>query len=100
MSRHHCTVNLLSGYALDSSSWPVKAESACKNCQGCDSSVGDQGIAGDGIAVRTAEAGQRVTLTWACPGCGQTVVEDTTPLGAMIDAQALDQDRLCWRCRK
>jgi hypothetical protein len=100
LSRHHCTVNLLKGYALDSGEWPAEVDSVCKRCQGCDSAFGEQGIAGDGILLRMDDAGQRVVLSWECPGCGSGIVEGTTPLSSLTDALQIKDDPLCWRCRK
>lgn len=100
MSARHCVVLLHIGKALDSSGWPAPAAEVCERCAGCESYSADMGLATADIALKASDSGQSLSLAWNCPECGVAVSERTTPLESIEQARVVENDPLCWRCRK
>ena len=92
-----CTVNLLNGREFTGMGNGSEAGAACANCSGCDASHGVVGLAASGVDLVLSHG--NLQLSWTCPGCGCTVVEQTTVLGSCKAGEAVALDGECNRCR-
>ncbi|MFL1449157.1 hypothetical protein ACI77O_12250 [Pseudomonas tritici] len=99
MKRYQCLPVLHAGRAIDASGWPAPLASVCESCPGCESLTGELGMVGDGVELRSVDAGQRLTISWCCPACGIDVSETTSHLESLAAARSVNADPLCWRCR-
>lgn len=90
-----CRHDFARGYSYDCIGRKI---TGCDECVGCDSQAkrNQLGITGDAEIIM--DNGQ-MKLRWPCPSCGFPVVEDTSPLSAISDAQAISKDPLCVSCR-
>jgi hypothetical protein len=71
------------------------------DCSQCFDHCGDpldQGLAGAGTVLQSDWRGIR--LSWACPGCGVKVTEQTTLVGSGAHASEIAKDPVCHRCKK
>lgn len=91
-SRFACSVSVLGGREFDQLGQAHAIGGACAGCFGCDSRSGDMGVADTGFALERKHG--QLHLSWTCPGCGKSVVEDTSLLSAADDAKMIAADAL------
>lgn len=96
-ARFACSVSLRGGREFDQMGQFHPPGSSCAACFGCDSRSGNMGVADAGFSLHRKDG--RIQLSWACPGCGKSVTEETTLMAATADANAIATDPLCYRCR-
>jgi len=96
-ARFACSVRLRSGHEFDRSGQSHAKGGACANCFGCESRSGEMGMADAGFSLERKHGVLR--LSWACPGCGITVTEDTSLMSSAADAKVVAADPLCHHCR-
>ncbi|WP_221454556.1 hypothetical protein [Pseudomonas nitroreducens] len=98
-----CHVNLANGKNYSLLGEKLEDSMSCATCLSpCDSRSSGLILTGpaEALGMKVAQDGERTLLKWACPGCGNPVQEDTSPLMAHIDAEGIAQDPTCHNCRR
>jgi hypothetical protein len=95
--RVSCTTNVLLAREFDQAGQRQDIGSGCADCPGCEDKSGDMGFARTGYRVERNHG--QFSLSWACPTCGTSVHEDTTPLTCANDAKTISADPFCHSCR-
>lgn len=75
---------------------------SCADCPSlCEQGKQATGLAGSTLQFKTEIVGEsRVNMTWACPGCGVMVNEESPLLAIEKTAKTIEADPLCHRCRR
>lgn len=98
---HHALVRSLGGRCLRTAGGIVAKDGRRhEHCGTCDARCGAESLGfSGGVEVARVWGSDAFELRWPCPGCGREVTQETTALSSLTDAQAVESDPLCYRCR-
>ena len=72
-----------------------------EHCGTCQTQCGGEvlGFSG-GVEVARVWGSSAIALRWSCQGCGREVTQETTALSSITDAEEVQRDPLCYKCRE
>lgn len=98
-----CRINLQEGTSLSYAGLRGDALQGCLGCtEQCEHHADAEARLGVQIDIKTVWRDDRnaYQLTWACPGCGHPVNEDSSLLSLYDTAVGIESDPLCHSCRR
>lgn len=96
--RFRCRLDLSAGVEFSGSAERGGRGLACVGCDGCDMHSGVVGLAAGGVNLVQSQSG--LDMVWNCPGCGCEVTEQTSALRSLSQVGEVQEDGLCYRCRR